>query len=456
MYAVNHTTACFRNYGWRLTESSTLTGKLKTLGLTENECKAYFALLKLGVGTAVQLSRETHLQRTEIYSLMSGLVSKGLVEETIDRPKRYKPVNVRQALPRLAMKIKDRLDKIAKESEHLAAKLEGISFNANQTGESPEVSIIYGPQRARAHLLESVRSAKTEFWAMGGRRRPPHVSNRLLAETLKLVKSRGLKTRLIFEVDRENHRRVAKVAAVAEVSHYQPIPCYMYGSDDKMVAVSLAQEPIARPSQTAQLVSTYRPTVQIMRQFFEILWQESIPFTLHESALLGGGALGSNSLMTRGRKQGYVRADALIKSAKESIRTYAPYRFEPIRLLNGLGDTFQDAHRRGVKNRTIVALSEHNLEAVKKLARFMEVRHTNDTLGFSIDLVDDINASISYVNRDIKELESHLDFTIHITNKQGIRHISNLFEALWQESVPIEQALQEYEKHPTESQSPAS
>jgi len=61
MYAINHTSICFRSYTWELTESSTLTEKLKTLGLTENECKVYFALLKLGAGTALQLSRETHL-----------------------------------------------------------------------------------------------------------------------------------------------------------------------------------------------------------------------------------------------------------------------------------------------------------------------------------------------------------------------------------------------------------
>ena len=104
----------------------------------------------------------------------------------------------------------------------------------------------------------------------------------------------------------------------------------------------------------------------------------------------------------------------------------------------------------------IVALSEHNLEAVKKLARFMELRHTNDTLGFSVDIVDDINAGISYVHRDIKELESHLDYSIQVTSREGIRHISNLFEAVWQESLPIKQVMQEYENHRTKSQSQAS
>jgi sugar-specific transcriptional regulator TrmB len=386
---------------------------------------------------------------------MSGLVSKGLVEETIDRPKRYTPVDAKHALPRLARRIRDRFEKIAEESEQLAAKLERVSSIAKQTAQE-EVRVIYGAQSANAHLLESIGSAQVEFWGMAGRRRPPHISDRFLAEALRLVASKGLKARLIIEVDRENLKRVKKMTGATEVAHYQPIPGYMYGVDDKMVAVSLVQEPITHPSQTAQLVSTYRPTVMIMRQFYDILWQESIPLALHEAALSGGGALGSGSLMTRSREQAYVRAEALAKSAKKSIRIYAPHRFEPIRLLNGLGDTLLNAHSRGVKNRMIVALSEENLEAVKKLARFMELRHTNNTLGFSIDIVDDINAEISYVHQDIKELKSHLDYSIHVTSREGIRHISNLFEAVWQESVPVEQVMQEYERHRTESQNPAS
>jgi hypothetical protein len=92
-------------------------GKLQALGLTENECKAYLILLKLGVCTAVQISRESHLQRTEIYPLMAGLVSKGLVEETVDRPKRYRPVNVKHALPCFAVKIRSRVDAIARFAE---------------------------------------------------------------------------------------------------------------------------------------------------------------------------------------------------------------------------------------------------------------------------------------------------------------------------------------------------
>jgi len=419
-----------------LATSSALVGKLQALGLTENECKAYFAVLKLGACTAVQVSRESHLQRTEIYPLMVGLVSKGLVEETIDRPKRYRPVDVKYALPRLAVRIRDRLGRIAKESEQLAAKLEGFSTKAKQTPQQ-EIRIIYGPQSCRAHLLESVKSAEVEFWGMAGRSRPPHISNRLLAESLRLI-AKGIKARFILEIDRENLKRVRKISAVAEVAHYQPIPVFMYGADDESVAVCLAEEPTSRPSQMAQLVTTYRPTVQVMRQFFDILWRESTPFVTREAILLGHRPPSPSSRITRGRKEAYTQTEITMNSAKDSIRIYIPTRFGPVRLLKALSGTLLRAHRRGVKIRAICKSSDENAREVKTLVKFAEVRHTDNPIGFSMGIVDDSDAAIYYTDPDSSELDSHTDYTIRMASKEGIRHLGNLFEALWQESMPIE------------------
>jgi sugar-specific transcriptional regulator TrmB len=425
--------------------SSALMEKLQALGLTENECKAYLAVLKLGNCTAAQVSRESHLQRTEIYPLMSELVSKGLVEETIDRPKRYRPVDVKQALPRLAKRIRDRLDRITKESEQLAAKLEGFSTRVKET-EPEEVRIIYGPQSARTHLLDAIRSAKAEFWGMAGRRRPPHISNRFLAEGLRLIASKDLKAKLILEVDKENISRVRKMTSAVEIAHYQRIPVYMYGVDDKAVAVSLAQEPISRPSHTAQLVTTYRPTVQIMRQFFDILWRESTPFVLREAILLGHRPSSSSTRVIRGREEAYLQSEAGIGSAKDSIVAYIPTRYGPARLLKGLSEPFLRAQRRGARIRVICTFSDDNVRAVNALTKFAEVRHTDNPIGFSMGIADGSDAAIYYTDPDSAELESRTDYMIRITSKQGIRHLGNLFEALWQESMPIERLLQKYER----------
>jgi len=443
MYEINHTSRCFRNYGWGLTESSALIEKLKTLGLSENECKVYFALLKLGAGTIQQLSREARLQRTEIYPLMTRLVSKGLVEETIDRPRRYVPVDVAVALPRLAWRIRDRLDKIAKESEKLATKLQGFSMKNNQ-GEQEEIRVIYGSHASRAHLLESARSAKGEFWGMAGRRRPPQFSTRAFAEALRLVTSNKVKTRFILEVDRENLNRVKKIAHMAEVRHFEPIPVYMYGSNTA-VAVSLVEEPIIRASQAAQLVSTYRPTVQVMRQLFNILWTESTPFAAREATLRGQRPAGEESRIIAGRKETYIHSGLMIDSAKHTIRAYIPSLYGPSRLLKGLDEAFLHAHERGVKTRLICKLSATNVSAVKALVKFAEVRHTEDLIGFSLGVMDSTDAVIYYLGHDSPDLESRVDQAIRITSEEGIRHLGNLFEALWAEATPMEDAMRKLE-----------
>ena len=434
--------------------SSALMGKLQALGLTEKECEAYLAILKLGVSTAVQISHESHLQRTEIYPLMSNLVSKGLVEETIDRPKRYRPIDVKQALPQLATKMRDRLQRIVRESEQLATKLEGFSKKPSRTAQD-EIRIIYGPQAARTHLLESIGSAETEFWGIAGRRRPPHISDRLLAKALRLVASKGLKARLILEVDRENLKRVKRMTGATEVAHYQPIPVYMYGVDDKSVALSLEQEPILRTSQTTQLVSTYRPTVRIMRQFFDILWSESTPFALREAILLGHPLPESGSRITHGREEAFLQTAAALGLAKESIRVYIPTRYGPIRLLKGQSEPFLRAHRQGARIRIICKLSEDNAREVKTIAKFAEVRCRDNSMGFSIGIVDNLDAAIYYTDPDSPVLESRADYTIRITSRQGIQHLGNLFEALWQESAPIEELLQMSEKPRREPTNPS-
>jgi sugar-specific transcriptional regulator TrmB len=424
-------------------KSSTLTEKLKTLGLTENECKVYFALLKLGAGTIQQLSREAHLQRTEIYALMTRLVSKGLVEETIDRPRRYVPVDVKVALPRLAWSTRDRLDRIAKESEKLATKLQGFSMKNDQVAQE-EIRVIYGPHASRAHLLESARSAKGEFWAMAGRRRPPHVSDRVLAEALRLVTSNKVKSRFILEVERENLNRVRKIARIVEVRHFEPIPVYMYGSDTG-VAVSLVEEPIVRASQAAQLVSTYRPTVQVMRQLFNILWAESMAFATREAILRGQRPLHEESTIVRGRRETYIHSGTAADTAKQMLRAYIPSAHGPARLLKGLREAYVRARGRGVKIQLICKLSDANLSAVKALVKFAEVRHTENPIGFSMGIVDDQDAAIYYLEHDSPDLESRTDYMIRITSKDGIRHLGNLFEALWAEATPLEDAMRKLE-----------
>jgi hypothetical protein len=90
--------------------------------------------------------------------------------------------------------------------------------------------------------------------------------------------------------------------------------------------------------------------------------------------------------------------------------------------------------------------SDHNAAAVKALAKFADVRHTHNSIGFTLGIADDSDAGIYYTDPDSEELESRTDYSIHITSREGVRHLGNLFEALWEEPIPIGEQLERTER----------
>ena len=46
---------------------------------------------------------------------------------------------------------------------------------------------------------------------------------------------------------------------------------------------------------------------------------------------------------------------------------------------------------------------------------------------------------------DSPDLESRVDYAIRIISEDGIRHLGNLFEALWTEATPMEDAMRKLE-----------
>jgi len=62
---------------------------LEELGLTEAEAKIYLSLVDLGSTTATAIIAKTKLHKGTVYSLLEGLVEKGLITYIIKGRKRY-------------------------------------------------------------------------------------------------------------------------------------------------------------------------------------------------------------------------------------------------------------------------------------------------------------------------------------------------------------------------------
>ena len=62
---------------------------LKQIGLTDHEITIYLTALELGESLASKISEKIRMNRTHVYDILEGLISKGLVSYVIKSNKRY-------------------------------------------------------------------------------------------------------------------------------------------------------------------------------------------------------------------------------------------------------------------------------------------------------------------------------------------------------------------------------
>ncbi len=72
--------------------------RLQDFGLTKNESKLYIFLSKSGPRKAIEISRGEKIPRTETYHLLSNLETKGIVEQSVEKPTRFSAVTIEKAI----------------------------------------------------------------------------------------------------------------------------------------------------------------------------------------------------------------------------------------------------------------------------------------------------------------------------------------------------------------------
>jgi len=419
-----------------------LIDQLRLLGLTESESKAYLAVVKLGPCTAVQVSRESQLQRTEIYSLMSKLVSKGLVEETADRPKRYQAPNLERALKNLGEQTASRLRRIKEATQQLAARLSELTVTSERR-KGPEVRVIHKINNIQRNFLEMVASAESEIWMMAGRKQVLHVPTHTVSRTLRTISKKNLRARLIAELDENVARHLKKNTNLVEIRHCGNVSVHLYGVDDSAVSVGLTPSSLTDLQSTSEIHITHPETVRAMRNFFETFWDQAVPFNVWASTREEDRGTQHRRTVIWGREQLYAAVADWHLKARERILDYMPTENGPVRVLTYLKESFTEARNRGVRMQSLCHMTPANLAAVREMLRFTEVRHTDASPGIGFGILDESEAVIQYIQADTSDIICPTDIAIYVTDESAVRQLKEMFNLLWKNSIPAESKIRE-------------
>ena len=135
---------------------------LQDFGLTTKEAKINFLLSKAGSATASDLAGAAQLSRLQTYRAIKSLLSNGLVEMSLERPRRYIPLKIEQALHLLGQEAERRILELEKKTP-LLLKEWAASDDLNIQKPNYSFRIIQGHKNVAKFRIMLCESAEKEL-----------------------------------------------------------------------------------------------------------------------------------------------------------------------------------------------------------------------------------------------------------------------------------------------------
>jgi sugar-specific transcriptional regulator TrmB len=134
--------------------------KLESIGLTQNEGRMYLVLLDYAESTATQLTRKTGIARTNTYSILDSLTSKGLVAQTAREPKTTYRAFSPESLEKYTTKRREQIEKEIDTTEELIFELN----QKYQPKSRPKISYYEGTDGLK-HVYDDTLTASEDIFA---------------------------------------------------------------------------------------------------------------------------------------------------------------------------------------------------------------------------------------------------------------------------------------------------
>ena len=227
-------------------------------GLTKNEARVYFALLKLGSATVVEITKQSHVHRVNVYDILERLQEKGLISTIMQSNKRvYEAANPKQLLLLLHQK-QEALTKIMPQLEQEFSMKKEKQVVHHFVG-------VEGVMRAYFMMLEQ----KSPLYAIGG----AGLNRQYLKHRHELWNKERIKRKihmkvLYYEFTRKN-KKLSWDDPTVEIRYLPPEK--VLGMID--ICGNLVINLLPKEGEIMAIVIENKTLADTYRHFFEFMWQ---------------------------------------------------------------------------------------------------------------------------------------------------------------------------------------
>src|SRR5579875_2504688 len=249
-----------------------------------------------------------------------------------------------------------------------------LSMNDFELGEE-QSEIVVGADKTAKVILATCARAKVRWSCSADSVTPAIVmSAPEYIEALRDMRSRGIRTRYITEITRNNLRFCKQLQDLVDLRHFENIKGGFAVTENEYLIAPVAMKEGRRLTQI--LHSTRRQVVEMHQYLFDALWSKAIP-SKERIAELEKGLLPQRTEVFHGTE---VTTNVIIQSfsnTKECLCLFAESAGPSVAIaVDSYKKAFIEMKKRKVRIRVITEISNENLEYTRKLMDIVdEVRH---------------------------------------------------------------------------------
>ena len=254
--------------------SEAIISYLQDFGLTAKEARIFFLLSKVGSTSANEIAALTQFSRLQTYRAIKGLLDNGLIEMSLERPRRYTPLKIEQALNLLGQEAERKILELEKKTPLLLEKWSSVSdLQVDKTNYT--FRIIQGTKNVSKFRTMLYESAKQDISAT----MKPNDLLKLVVEgtddIFEKLTSDNISIKGLSEVNKFNldaSKRFLEFSKLHHVAHLNIVPFTIIDSQEALICLSRD----GKDGAPENAIWTNHPEmVEILSQIFKMLWGSS-------------------------------------------------------------------------------------------------------------------------------------------------------------------------------------
>ena len=258
---------------------------VQRIGLSPYEASIFVNLARAGEVTAGELARASGVNRVQTYRALESLEARGLVEVTVEHPRRFAVRAIEDAFDMIADEKRTELEMV--ETTRKQVLEAWARFTKGRIGPaSTRLQVIKGrPQIYRA-IRKVVGGAEREVLAFTTTKGLQRSYRAGINEALVAAMERGVKARLIMDIEPGNRALAATVARHVPLRHSDgQRGRFILVDRASIVAFLIQDETTIRGEAETAIWTNSMDFVEAHRDFFERAWSSATPAAMRLRAL---------------------------------------------------------------------------------------------------------------------------------------------------------------------------